>query len=523
MPMSLTTRNTCIIIGFIVYLLCPIGAHGKQVLPLHELQKQHKPASFTANITKQQTSEKNTLDIPPLDMHKLILEDTKSTLQAKNYRFAVAYEAQESYTDMGIWTIEDSTAIWTLNIKASGSHSLNLGFKDVFFPVGSKLFIYTEDLSEAVVFTHDDNKDHQELWSPVLESDNITIEINVPLAEKNNLHFNLYKINQGYRSTKNIADYKSGSCNNDVVCPVGDAWQNEARSVARYSISGAYLCSGTLVNNTNEDGTPYFLTADHCGVTSTTDASVVVYWNYQTSICGGTPDGSLNQFQTGSTFKASWSESDFTLIELDDLPSPSANVHYAGWDNSDIAPSSAVGIHHPNGNEKRISFDDEPLTITHAGSSIVDNNANYLKVSAWNDGTTEPGSSGSAIWNSNKHIVGTLTSGLAACVGSVDNDLPDWYGRFAKHWNGDGTACKKLSTWLDPDNTLAVSINGIDASAVSNTPIINTLSCNSAISPNTSSNNSTNNTSSDGVGKSGLAFITLLSILFFRKRFNISK
>ena len=52
-----------------------------------------------------------------------------------------------------------------------------------------------------------------------------------------------------------------------------------------YTINGSLTCSGTMLNNTFEDETPYFLTAEHCGITTGNDQSVVVYWNHQNSFC----------------------------------------------------------------------------------------------------------------------------------------------------------------------------------------------------------------------------------------------
>ena len=140
----------------------------------------------------------------------------------------------------------------------------------------------------------------------------------------------------------------------DVVCPEGDDWREEISSVAVYSLGGGTLCTGWMTNNARQDGTPYFMTANHCGINSGNAASLVVYWNFETSVCGGTPDGSLAQSQTGSTFLSDYGSSDFTLVELDATPNAAFNVYYAGWDVRGATPPGAVGIHHPQGDEKAI-------------------------------------------------------------------------------------------------------------------------------------------------------------------------
>ena len=74
-------------------------------------------------------------------------------------------------------------------------------------------------------------------------------------------------------------------------------------------------------------------------------------------------------------------------------------------------------------------------------------------------GVTEPGSSGSPIFNFEHRIIGTLTGGTSACevggagAGTGPNE-PDWYGKMNQHWtNNDNTPEQKLKAWLDPLNT----------------------------------------------------------------------
>ena len=56
-------------------------------------------------------------------------------------------------------------------------------------------------------------------------------------------------------------------------------------------------------------------------------------------------------------FRAAYKPSDFLLVQLDDEPSMVFDVYYAGWDRSSTVPSSAVGIHHPKGDIKKISYE----------------------------------------------------------------------------------------------------------------------------------------------------------------------
>ena len=89
----------------------------------------------------------------------------KNGAQYKSYRFAVAYKGKASYTEDGQWQTLNDVAVWRLEIDAEYAESINLGFKNVFLPPQTKLFIYNEDKSEVVVFTEADNNQDQQIWS----------------------------------------------------------------------------------------------------------------------------------------------------------------------------------------------------------------------------------------------------------------------------------------------------------------------------------------------------------------------
>jgi len=191
----------------------------------------------------------------------------------------------------------------------------------------------------------------------------------------------------------------------------------------------------------------------HCGVTSANAASLVCYWNYRRTTCGS-GSGSLSQFTSGSTWRAGYSNSDFTLVELNSSPNIAWGITHAGWNRGTAAPTSSTAIHHPSGDVKKISFETAASTITGYGGTTSPGAGTHLRVIDWDTGTTEPGSSGSPLFDQNKLIVGQLHGGSAAC----GNDLSDWYGRLATSWTGGGTNTTRLSNWLDPINTGATTM-----------------------------------------------------------------
>ncbi|NVJ61704.1 MAG: trypsin-like peptidase domain-containing protein [Gammaproteobacteria bacterium] len=445
---------------YLTILLCLTlsSAFAKEITSVSELPVDARPAS--TNL-KSLLSPVGLVELPSIDVKQLNEKALSDKAGTGPYRFAEPVEDKSLWQNKVAWQVVGDTAVMKIKFVSNGV-SLNIGLTNVFLPKGAKLFFYTPDGKQVAAFDDSDNKSHGQLWSPVFEEKELILEVNTPAQMQKYTTFNIKQVSQGFRSVK-ATSLKSGDCNINVVCFAGDAWQQEASSVARIVISGSGLCTGTLVNNVLEDETPYFLSANHCGLSETIAPTLVFYWNFEASQCNMTTDqadGSLNQFQTGSTFRAAHQASDLALVQLDTTPDAGFNVFYSGWSNDPAAPTSAVAIHHPNGDEKRISFENDALTITNYSSDTTVTNGTHLRVGAWDLGTTEGGSSGSAIWNANRHIVGTLHGGAASC--SAPN-APDWYGRLAVQWDGGGTAATQLSAWLDPNATSAVSVDGLGA------------------------------------------------------------
>lgn len=398
--------------------------------------------------------------LPAVDHEALLAEDAaKPTGPAAGpTRFAVDQAANISSFRDGRWDIlADGWHRWQVEIHSPGALSLNLRF-DVFdLPGNARLWLYDpEGRLVQGPFTPEDRDEEGGLSTPIVLGDRVIVELTAPPGTDAAARLSISRINHGYRIFGETSEQaKQGSCNIDVICPEGDAWRNQIRAVARYTIDGIYLCTGTLVNNTAEDDRPLFLTADHCDVRASNDHTMIVYWNYESAACGDLSGGRLNRYQTGATFLSTWEwnwsgGSDFTLVELDTQPDPQNNVYYAGWDVTGNTPQSSVCIHHPSGDEKAISFDSDPLSTR---------GASHWKVIDWNLGTTEPGSSGSCLFDeSNGLCIGTLSGGYAAC----GNDDEDWYGQMHESWTGGGTSNSRLSDHLDP---LGLGVNQLQGKA----------------------------------------------------------
>jgi hypothetical protein len=165
---------------------------------------------------------------------------------------------------------------------------------------------------------------------------------------------------------------------------------------------------------------------------------------------------------SGAVLRSRASASDFCLVEITGgltagtVPA-TYTPYFSGWDCSGNTPASAVGIHHPSGDIKKISIENDPLISTTFGTCPPNS---HWGITNWDSGVTEPGSSGSPIYNANRHIIGQLHGGASACGAA---SLSDEYGKLSYSWEpaaSDSTS--QLKYWLDPTNIGVQFNNGFD-------------------------------------------------------------
>ena len=405
--------------------------------------------------------------LPPTDAPAELAADAAAG-KPTPLRFAVAVPVDLTPANSGTWQQLTNGRLWRLRLVSTNATDLNFGFTQFWLPWGASLYVVSE--SENYFegpYTEAENTPASQLWTPPVPGASGIVELFVPEGTVEEPRLALGQVSTGYRDLfhrgKQGSLPKAGSCEIDVVCPQAAAWANELRSVARIIIGGTAFCSGTLVMDAAGDFRPFFLTANHCGITSANAATVVVNWNYQSPTCGsyGLGASAVNN-QSGATFRAAKADVDFCLIELNQVPPTSFRVYYAGWDRSGAAPGDGVGIHHPNGNGKCISFSTNPFATIN--SCISSGPSTHWQV-LWQNppqGVTEPGSSGSGIWDASTHLlVGTLSGGPSSCAATA-GDLWDCYGKFTLAWAGGTAATNRLRDWLDPQNTGLLMKAGTD-------------------------------------------------------------
>ena len=405
------------------------------------------PKSFNLNLR----SNINEKVMDYIDVEALIQEDKQADKEIP-FRFGYDIPVNINLENSGTWDLlDDGSRIWRIKIKSEDAFSINLIFDEYRLPNGAELFAYSENFEMVLgAFTSLNNKDYGGMAISPIEGDVIFLEYFEPNFTDFRGQLNISHVVHGYKDVffQENRDYgDSGSCNNNVNCPEGDMWESEIRAAAMIlSSNGSRLCSGSMINNVRQDLTPYFLTANHC-IYGNTDSWIIMF-NYESPGCTN-ENGPTNMTVQGTTLRASGSGSDFALFELSETPPESYEIHYSGWSAVDVAPVQPVAIHHPSGDITKIRCEYE--------NGISDGwsgkDGSHWRVADWEDGTTEPGSSGSPLYDADHRIVGQLHGGEASCSYNVN----DYYGKFSTSWNNG------LSTWLDPDNTGTLVLDGTDA------------------------------------------------------------
>ena len=362
------------------------------------------------------------VEMPAVDAEALKAEDAIRAEQGIKgpYRFGFNHRVDLGLENSGVWhTLSNGDRVWRLGVRCPGAYSINFEFHDYAIPEGAQVFVYNDQDDVLGAFEAGSSPGRDQMGVTQLAGERITIEYVEPRAVSGQGRLRVGQVTHAYRDIVGVGRSlgESGSCNNNVICPLGDDVRDQIRSVAMITVGGDGACTGQLINNCENDGTPYFLTANHC----LGGSNWVFRFNWNSPTCTQTSNGPMNQSVSGFTLLENSTTSDVALLRLNNTPPASYNVYYSGWDKSTTPATSVTAIHHPSGDIKKISIENQAVTSINYGG------ASCWRVAGWDDGTTEGGSSGSGLWNQNGLLVGQLFGGQASC----DFNFNDNYGRFS--------------------------------------------------------------------------------------------
>ena len=402
-------------------------------------------------------------EVPAKNINDLLDAEKKEQLQSsdvKPFKLAVPVPVDLDIAKLMNWTFENEYAYGKFTIRLNGALSASINFDRFYLPKGTEMYVYNENgnMITGPVTEAEDN-DHNTWGSWVYQGALLSIEIKTPATSKEQLllHSNnlAYGYKEIYRRIKTGGFGTSGTCNINVICPLGNGWEAERNSVATVlSATGGEFCSGSMVMNTSRSNTPYFLTANHCFDGNPDPNGWRFNFQAWSSTCPNPGTNATGVMFNGSALKARNAASDFCLVQLYTTPPNNSGINYAGWTRSTTPAVNATGIHHPHGDVMKISRSDNPVVVGSFGGTT--NQHWQVTWSPQDNGSgvtvtpiTEPGSSGSPLFDQDHRVIGQLNGGPSYCGGPQPWDF---YGRFDLSWTGGGTTTTRLSNWLDPNN-----------------------------------------------------------------------
>lgn len=409
------------------------------------------------------------VQLPTLAFERLSREDERSPGFP---RFAAPTLVDLGLEKDGQWEeLPNGDRLWRLYLRAEKALGLALFYDILDLPEGSSLYMYSPNGQQILgEYRTESFRRPGRQWTGFLAGQEAVLEYYEPAAVRGQGRIHLFRIDQAYRASlfqPNPAARMFGfgaanDCHVNINCPQGQILADASRGVCRIIVvveEGTGYCSGSLINNTSEDGTPYTLTAFHCadGFTPLWDL-----WRFDFEFegpdCDHPPQAPDIVSFTGCTLRAGWRDSDFLLLEMLQPIPFQYDFFFNGWNRSPGAPNRVWTIHHPRGDIKKLSLDTNSVTI-HQDSidwnnDVVTPPGHHFRT-IYDLGSFEPGSSGGPLLDTGRLIIGQFNGGFPSCASSVG-----YFGRLAISWDGGGTPDTRLKDWLDPAGSGVLQLAG---------------------------------------------------------------
>lgn len=453
---------------FFIFVTVNINAqisHGGSPLPLN------------AGVRALAIKPEMFVEMPSFDVAEE-LRSSENNAQFKSLYFAHKFYVHLRPDNSGIrFATSDGTNVWRVGIRSRGAYSINILFSKFHLSKGAKVFVYNTDQTQILgSYTDENNTEHNLLPVQPIGGEELIVELQEPENSDSISEIEIGEVNHDFlglfRAGTEPRD-PSQSCHPNLVCYPEDA--QAGSGVLELIINGNTYCTGALVNNTAQDGTPYLLTATHCLNKDYNAAflsnrkydvvagSIIAFFHYESPVCDASIRGNTQMTLAGADSVLISEKHDISLLRFLQIPPREYQPYYLGWNVSSAPSAPFHGIHHPNGGIKKIAVESDALTITSFGTSAPYNmeSNSHWNVAQWDVASTEKGSSGSPLVDKDKRLVGTLSGGLSECSSPKG---PDQYASLNKFWNVEGSINNPnpIKYYLDPVNSAAQQLNGFN-------------------------------------------------------------
>ena len=422
-------------------------------------------------------SKQSYIVLTPPDVRQLNIEDS---INGGSTRFA--YPVLGNYTpyNSGVWEqLPDGSKLWRLKVKVPDALSTHTYYNRFWLPDGAKFFVYSEETEQFIgavtsEFIKGSKNDPIQFATALIYGESVVYEYYQPASVSDTADIVINRIDYGYRPFDEVGTPRDEACNFNV-CDLADL-VDERRAVTRIITpagSGSECYTGSLMNNTNCDNSPYVLTSVRpliltgLDAEGNTDANQwIFYWNYTNCpnnniliTIGASVLSNSNYNNPGMI------DMDFALLHLTQNPRCCGNnfkPYYLGWDRSTVdPPGGSIGycIYHPYYQEyamvSNITTNSQPVNssiINFPAGALFDTYATFNNVGAY----------GAPLFYD------TLLKGVFVYAdGRRCTSFSRGFIKFGHLYEGtysSGTTMppqRRLKDWLDPENKDSTKLKGM--------------------------------------------------------------
>jgi hypothetical protein len=463
-------------------------SHGGRPLPLQADTRISMPNFF--------------IEMPTFDTQEARLRSQREQSMTRSLEFGHKFHVFLRPDNSGIHFTSGNMNVWRVGVRSKDAYSLNILFSKFHIPRGAQVFVYNADQTEILgSYTHLNNSDLNLLPIQPIVGDELIVEYQEPINASFRGEIEIGEVNHDFIGILRAfhppePGDPSGSCHPNIICFPN--LLEQGRGTVLLVINGTSLCTGVLMNNSAEDGTPYLLTATHC-LNNNYDncflsnrqydvvaGRIVAFFNYESPLCSRDIRGTVQMTLASADSVLISEQHDISLLKFRDNEIPKEyQPYFLGWNVSSAPSAPFYGLHHPNGGIKKVAVRNGNITLSSWTGSIrpltpmcnnlpqpgymLAGNAHWI-VNAWDVAATEGGSSGSPIVDRNRRVVGTLTGGSSYCPPRAQG--PDYYAALSQLWNVQGSLNNpnSLRHYLDPTNSGFTQLDGFNPYA--NAPIV---------------------------------------------------
>jgi len=433
-----------------------------------------------------------------IDSEKLFNEGLKNKQAGIEVDFVFEHKVELSLKNSTSFKSNKNGESWKTKISSPGALAMSVNFDDFFIPEGAALYIYSEDgkIVQGPISSRL-NRTSKKFYNEPIAGESIIFEYFEPNNVKQKGSLNISKVYHNYNKEEFDPNYKAI----DLEANCLDGWCVQKRSVCRIKKpNGGWVCTATMLNNSEEDFTPYVLTAKHCfgniyNAHPPEDLSYVFHhikdacengsYNYNAFVIYLGAELMSEAISDNCELVPGEINTDFYLLKLLNYDATSnidrlSGIHFAGWSreyNSSNKPNVVVALHHEGGGSMEYSLAGAYAPNSYTGSiksnSYVSNScilqgmdSPYCNESfacddletvwavRYGQGSTSNGSSGCALFGPNGRAIGQLLGSQATYY--------DFYPRISKSWDiVPNDPNHNLKAHLDPNDLDPLFIDAI--------------------------------------------------------------